>query len=496
LPTPSRQANVERASPLAGFGLCFAPAADAGVVGANGRFIRVTKTDGTVNPADANRFHIGEIEALAVGATPGSGLDTANDFALGSLGASGATIDGTPQHGAESALVNGVVDGGGATWSRQGPLPIVAQVDLGQSRDLSSIRVWQRGDGSCQERLESFDVQFLADDGGGNPGAVVHTWPHPGRVVPTNGSSAFALLNAEFNPGPVGGIGNDDTLTTVESSPVVVNGAKRARLVQNVSNTFQIAEIEALEEGTGTNVALQANGGVATALNSGYGTNPGRANDGDLRQNYPNLWHSTSGQGTWVQVEFAAAANLEAFHIYGRSDCCHDRQDDFDLVLYDAGGTEVHRQQVVGLGSSPGQNQQFDLATETGRMVGELYSMHHTFEIDADALAADTVTVPNSDPAYSTVLDVNGVDLQFEIINGDAFSLIGETLQVLIADEFTGDFASITPPTLLPAMRMDASNLLIDGTVAFQAPEPSSLVLAVVGLLGLSLYAWRRRRRA
>ena len=483
-------------SALAGLGLCFAPAADAGVVQANGRFIRVTKTDGTVNPADGDRFHIGEIEALAVGATPGSGVDNADDFALSSKGATGATTSGTPQHGADSALVNGVVDGGGNTWSRQGPLPITAQVDLGQSRDLSSIRVWQRGDGCCQERLESFDVEFLADDGAGNPGAVVATWNHPGRVVPTNSFSAFALPNAEFNPGPVGGIGNDDTLTALETTPLVVNGAKRARLIQNVTETFQIAEIEALETGTGTNVALQANGGLATALNSGAGTNPGRANDGDLRQNYPNLWHSGSGQGTWVEVEFAAAANLEAFHIYARSDCCHNRQDNFDLVLYDAGGTEIHRQTVLGLGSSPGQNQQFNLATESGRILGELYSMHHTFEIDADALAADTVTVPNSDPSYTTLLDVNGADLQFEIINGDPYNLIGETLQVLIADEFTGQFASITPPTLPAVMQMDTSALLIDGTVSFQAPEPSSLVLAALGLLGLSLYGWRRRRRA
>ena len=66
-----------------------------------------------------------------------------------------------------------------------------------------------------------------------------------------------------MNPGTVGGIGNDNTPTTIPTTPVVVDDVARIRLVQNLAQTFQIAEIQALgcdvivtdHHGTSDNIA-------------------------------------------------------------------------------------------------------------------------------------------------------------------------------------------------------------------------------------------------
>lgn len=474
---------------LSALWLC-AAGAQADVIGLEGRYVRVIKTDGTINPGDGNRFHIGEIEVFADSALPAvAGLDNANDLALSSKGAVGSTVSGTPQHGNDSALVNGAVDGGATTWSRQNPLPIIAQVDLGASYTIGNIRVWQRGDGCCQERLESFSIELLAD-ASGSPGAVVYSENHPGRAVPTNWYSQFNL--GTVNPGGLGIVGNDDLSATDVTAPGVVAGAKAVRLIQNVADTFQIAEIQALEQSTGTNVALNTNGGVATASTSGYGTNPTRAIDGGspILQNYPNLWHSSDALGAWVQVDFASPTTLDQFHIYGRSDCCHNRQDNFDLVLYDGSGTEIHRQQVLGLGSGPGQNRLFDLETPTGDTLGTLLPYLHVFEVDATNLTADTVTLP--DHGGTSTLDLTDAVIEMAVINGDPWNLNGLTFQILVADQFTGTPASVTAPGLPQGFWLESGRLAQDGTVTFRTPEPTTLSLLALG--GLALL--RRRRKA
>ena len=122
----------------------------AGTSGVDARFVRITKSDATVNPADGNRFHIGEVEVFPYGSTPAAGIDNVNDLALSSKGASAITLSGTFQHGDDAALISGVLSTGGATWSRQNPLPIVGQIDLAfvlsQQHDSSLIFVQFKGD--------------------------------------------------------------------------------------------------------------------------------------------------------------------------------------------------------------------------------------------------------------------------------------------------------------------------------------------------------------
>jgi len=160
------------------------------------RFIEITSLPGAGGTGGSGAFfHIGEVEAFLTTTTPAAGLDNANDLALASAGASGSTTSGTAQHGADAALVNGIADTGAATWSRNVTVSLeaTALIDLGGSFDIGTVRVWQRADGCCQDRLRNFTVNLLEDDGSGQVGQMVESFIHSGQVA-TNSFATFTTV--------------------------------------------------------------------------------------------------------------------------------------------------------------------------------------------------------------------------------------------------------------------------------------------------------------
>ncbi|NQU20630.1 MAG: hypothetical protein HQ567_05055, partial [Candidatus Nealsonbacteria bacterium] len=157
------------------------------------RFIRVWKNV-------SGLLHIGEIEAFVNGEVPdgaGSGGLSANDMALGTLGASHYINVATPdvstttnlQHGDPVRVYNALIETGANTWSTNNVQGMYV-LDLGQAQPLSQIRVWQRGD-CCEVRLENFTVSVLADDGGA-PGEVLWSESYPGQA-PRPGFAEFSF---------------------------------------------------------------------------------------------------------------------------------------------------------------------------------------------------------------------------------------------------------------------------------------------------------------
>ncbi len=286
------------------------------------RFVRVVKTDDSINPGDANRFHIGEIEVFGIGATLLPGVDNANDFALSSKGAVGSTVFGTPQHGADSSLVNGALETGGDTWSRQNPLPIVAQVDLGQSVDIGDVRVWQRNDGCCQNRLASFNVELYGDDGNGNIGALVATQSFAGQV-PTNSFASFTFNADAIQPTPF----EEVSLT---ASPGESTGSGFGG---NINNTLNDPFAYDPDAPVGAFPTVSYSGAA------GYHQNQGDGNDAVL------VYNLTDGPQTGLE-EFV-------IDLYGRSNCCTDRDDNIDLELYSGGVGGVLVASLNGLAIEP-----------------------------------------------------------------------------------------------------------------------------------------------
>lgn len=151
--------------------------------------------------------------------------------------------------------------------------------------------------------------------------ATVNTTP---AVTPNKVDATCTFANGSITPVLSGGLTN----------------VRYIKLTQKYANYQQVAEIEAFEIFTGTNVALSSNGATATA-SSVYGDNipvwgPAFIIDGN--PTHPvntNFWHSKLPNiNQWIQVDLATAKNIDFIKIYNRADCCQDRGQNMLLELF------------------------------------------------------------------------------------------------------------------------------------------------------------------
>ncbi len=122
------------------------------------------------------------------------------------------------------------------------------------------------------------------------------------------------------------------------------------RVTQNDNQYLSLAEVQAFAGPT--NLALQSNGGVATQTSTGFGGTPDRANDGNISGNYGDgsVSHdANAAAGEYLQVNFSALAAIDTITIYGRSDCCTDRDNNLTVSLLDASGGVLFSKSGVSL---------------------------------------------------------------------------------------------------------------------------------------------------
>ncbi len=191
-----------------------------------GRYIMVQN-----NGTDNRQLHIGEIEVFGPGAiltsdNAGGNAATAVDFATTAQGASvedkGATSGFALQHGGndDARLIDGAETTGGNTFGMIGVGAYVI-IDLGQDRAIGDIRIHQRQD-CCWDRLRDFTVSVLADDGMGNPGAIVASDSYDSQP-PDAGFGAVSFLSSATVTVTVEGrddalVANDNYYTTDEDT--------------------------------------------------------------------------------------------------------------------------------------------------------------------------------------------------------------------------------------------------------------------------------------
>lgn len=166
-------------------------------IGVDVRFIEVIKN------ASGDRLHLSEIEVFELGVTPdgadGDGTSSNNLVLSASPSAvippTTTVPDLQPVHtGIPEDVYDGDLESSAAVWSTNDGLanPGVYMLDLGATYTIDVVRLFGRADGSSRRGLENFSVNIYADDGAGNPGALVKTVSYPGTAP--NGNAG----NAEF----------------------------------------------------------------------------------------------------------------------------------------------------------------------------------------------------------------------------------------------------------------------------------------------------------
>lgn len=141
-------------------------------VGQTARYVQILNNGGT-----SRHLAIGELEAFAPGVTPNNNAGpSSNDIAATSF----ESQVGSGGHGSVNSVLNGALESGASVWTRQGVANSYT-MDFGSVAYVNKVRLWQRTD-CCYERLENFTVNFLADDGTGQPGGVLASQNYPGRV--------------------------------------------------------------------------------------------------------------------------------------------------------------------------------------------------------------------------------------------------------------------------------------------------------------------------
>jgi hypothetical protein len=138
-------------------------------------------------------------------------------------------------------------------------------------------------------------------------------------------------------------------------SPVISGGLSNVRYIKltqkyTVDAYQQVAEIQAFEIFTGTNVALSTSGAVATASSvwtGSSGPNYIASNVNNGVTSGSTFWHSaTSNLNEWVRVDLQSGKNLDNIIIYNRTDCCQQRGQNMLLELFDASNNLVYSRTI------------------------------------------------------------------------------------------------------------------------------------------------------
>ena len=119
--------------------------------------------------------------------------------------------------------------------------------------------------------------------------------------------------------------------------------------INNALNDWlQVAEVIALDM-FNVDMALVSNGATASAPDVwSPSTMPINAIDGNTGGNYQlgEIFHEGSPRtGDTLTIEFATAVELQSIQIFGRSDCCQER-DLYNVSFFDAFGSELFSTQV------------------------------------------------------------------------------------------------------------------------------------------------------
>ncbi|MEM7107243.1 MAG: discoidin domain-containing protein [Bacteroidota bacterium] len=153
-----------------------------------------TPTDAQLNSAARNRMLVDWIRVYKPVSNAGGG---GTDLALGRNSFQSSTYQNNTNSFGSGKAVDGNANSFNHTNAQQGAW---WEVDLGSSRNIGSVRIWNRGD-CCQNRLQNFDIK-VSNTQGGTPTKSVFVAGSPsvnGTSYTVNGTGRWVRLQLRGN---------------------------------------------------------------------------------------------------------------------------------------------------------------------------------------------------------------------------------------------------------------------------------------------------------
>lgn len=121
-------------------------------------------------------------------------------------------------------------------------------------------------------------------------------------------------------------------------------GVKSVLITSAANDYLQVSEFQAFQTGTGMNVALATAGATASTTSGSWDGNstPGKAIDGAFSNlSFPNMYHNAENSIGNLTITFASVNELDSFTVFGRSDCCNQR-DIYNVAFMGAAGNVLY----------------------------------------------------------------------------------------------------------------------------------------------------------
>ncbi|MCB9280778.1 MAG: discoidin domain-containing protein [Lewinellaceae bacterium] len=220
-----------------------------------------------------------------------------------------ATSSSTGFGGVPSRAVDGNTDGEynhNSVTHNSSPIKPWVQIDLGAEYDLYKIRLWNRTDDCCRDRLNNF---------------TIYTSTTPIGNSTTNASAFRGRRNIPFT---------DLTGNSFEiSTPTAVKARYVQVQIEGNNGILHLAEIQVY--GTPLNKAL-GRPVTTSAVNAGDGEGT-RATDGMTSGNFwdYSVTHSQGESNPWLEIDLGKVRKIKRIKLWNRTDCCSDRLDNFTI---------------------------------------------------------------------------------------------------------------------------------------------------------------------
>lgn len=186
------------------------------------------------------------------------------------------------------------------------------EVDLGHQSEITSVSLYNRID-CCRERLTNFEVQLF-------------DYAHSFVTKASQGSDVKTVYEFNFPQGTI---------------------ARHVRVQLLGSNYLSLAEVEVYGTPLGgfENIALNKQATQSSTYSHSANPVAGKAVDGGTSGIFSDAstTHTNKDAGAWWEVDLGSEFDITDVTIFNRIDCCGDRLQNFDVILRDSSGVEVHR---------------------------------------------------------------------------------------------------------------------------------------------------------